>query len=423
MQPDKNTKQNIKMGFKKLINGGALLNTSENNPPVKNSKKLLSFFAAFVLFGTHAVMAQEASPNAAADASAQKSDMWLGVGYYVLLFLLVCVVIAVIGKILRVYDLTLQMHGKKGLNWNNVLGVICLLFLVVGLYGAYWSLTVQGSMILPEAASAHGGKIDMMFWVTSAITLFVFFITQILLFSFAFAYRGSDKRKGYYYPHNNTIEKIWTIIPAIVLTILVVFGFFTWREVTNTAEKKGDLNIEITGHQFSWELRYPGKDGKLGGINFQLYSSNNILGIDYKDKNSYDDQKADTLVLPVNRSIRLNIHAQDVIHSVYLPHFRVQMNAVPGLPTFFKFTPTITTAEMRAKLDDPKFEYLLYCNKICGGGHYNMQKVVRVVTEAEYQDWISRQKPYLTDQLKQELHLADAGQQKSGSQNRLALNN
>jgi cytochrome c oxidase subunit 2 len=99
------------------------------------------------------------------------------------------------------------------------------------------------------------------------------------------------------------------------------------------------------------------------------------------------------------------------------------MNAVPGLPTFFKFTPTITTAEMRAKLDDPKFEYLLYCNKICGGGHYNMQKVVRVVTEAEYQDWISRQKPYLTDQLKQELHLADAGQQKSGSQNRLALNN
>ncbi|MGN6640170.1 MAG: cytochrome c oxidase subunit II transmembrane domain-containing protein [Mucilaginibacter sp.] len=390
---------------------------------MKNSKKLLSLVAAFVLFGTHAVMAQEASTNAAADASAQKSEMWAGVGYYVLLFLLACVVIAVIGKILRVYDLTLQMQGKKGLNWNNVLGVVCLLFLLVGLYGAYWSLTVQGSMILPEAASAHGGKIDMMFWVTTAITLFVFFITQILLFSFAFAYRGSDKRKGYYYPHNNTIEKIWTIIPAIVLTILVVFGFFTWREVTNTAEKKGDLNIEITGHQFSWELRYPGKDGKLGGINFQLYSANNILGIDYKDKNSYDDQKADTLVLPVNRSIRLNIHAQDVIHSVYLPHFRVQMNAVPGLPTFFKFTPTITTAQMRAKLDNPNFEYLLYCNKICGGGHYNMQKVVRVVTEAEYQDWISRQKPYLTDQLKQELHLADAGQQKSGSQNRLALNN
>ena len=118
------------------------------------------------------------------------------------------------------------------------------------------------------------------------------------------------------------------------------------------------------------------------------YTANNILGVDFKDRNSFDDLKADTLVLPVNKSIRLNIHAQDVIHSVYMPHFRVQMNAVPGLPTFFKFTPTITTAEMRNRLDDPKFEYLLYCNKICGGGHYNMQKVVRVVTEAEYQDWL-----------------------------------
>ena len=99
------------------------------------------------------------------------------------------------------------------------------------------------------------------------------------------------------------------------------------------------------------------------------------------------------------------------------------MNAVPGLPTFFKFTPTITTEDMRHRLDKPDFEYLLLCNKICGGGHYNMQKVVRVVTQAEYQDWISRQKPYLTDKLKEELHLADAGQKKSVGQNRIALNN
>jgi cytochrome c oxidase subunit 2 len=147
------------------------------------------------------------------------------------------------------------------------------------------------------------------------------------------------------------------------------------------------------------------------------------LGVNFKDRNSFDDQKADTLVLPVNRTIRINIHAQDVIHSFYMPHFRVQMNAVPGLPTFFKFKPTITTSEMRNRLDDPKFEYLLYCNKICGGGHYNMQKVVRVVTEAEYQDWIERQKPYLSDQLKKELKLADRGEQNKAGKNRIALNN
>lgn len=397
------------MGFKNLI----------------NSKKTLSLFAAFMLLGTNLLMAQTEAPGSATatDTAAQKSAMWLGVGYYVLLVLLGCIVVAIIGKILRVYDLSLQMQGKKGINWNNIIGVICLIFLVAGLYGTYWSLTVQGSGILPESASEHGHKIDFMFWVTTAITLFVFFITQILLFGFAFKYRGSDKRKGYYYPHNNTIEKVWTIIPAIVLTVLVVFGFFTWRTVTNTDNLKGDINIDVTAHQFAWEIRYPGKDGKLGEVNFQLYTPNNVLGVNFKDRNSFDDQKADTLVLPVNKEVRINIHAQDVIHSFYLPHFRVQMNAVPGLPTFFKFTPTITTAEMRNRLDDPKFEYLLYCNKICGGGHYNMQKVVRVVSEGEYQAWIVKQKPYLSDPLKKELHLADASQPIKAAGNKIALNN
>ena len=410
MQPIQNTKQTFKMGFKKLI----------------NSKKILSLFAAFMLFGTNMLMAQTETAGSAlpsADAATVKADMWLGVGYYVLLFLLVCLGVAVIGKILKIYDLTLQIQGKKGINWNNVIGAICIVFLLVGLYGAYWSLTEQGSQILPEAASEHGVRIDFMFWTTTIITLIVFFLTQTLLFSFAFKYRGSEKRKAYYLPHNNTIEKIWTIIPAIVLTILVVFGFFTWRSVMNSNDVKGDLNIDVTGHQFTWELRYPGKDGKLGNVNYRLYTPTNILGIDYKDRRSYDDLKADTLVLPVNSSVRLNIHAQDVIHSVYLPHFRVQLNAVPGLPTFFKFMPTITTEDMRNRLNDPKFEYLLYCNKICGGGHYNMQKVVRVVSQSEYQEWVARQKPYLTDQLKKDLRLAGAGEQKSGAQNRLALNN
>lgn len=409
MQTDTEYQTNIKMGFKNLI----------------HSKKIISLFAAFMLFGTNMLMAQtETSGSAVPGADdAAKADMWTGVADYVLLFLLVCVGVAVVGKILKIYDLTLQIQGKKGINWNNVIGVICVLFLVAGLYGAYWSFTEQGTQILPESASEHGGKIDFMFWTTTIITMIVFVLTQILLFTFAFRYRGSEKRKAYYYPHNNTIEKIWTIIPAIVLTILVVFGFFTWRSVTNSTQVKGDLNIDITGHQFAWELRYPGKDGQLGRVNYQLYTPSNILGVDYKDRNSFDDIKADTLVLPVNASIRLNIHAQDVIHSVYLPHFRVQLNAVPGLPTFFKFKPTITTADMRNRLDDPKFEYLLYCNKICGGGHYNMQKVVRVVTEAEYQSWISRQKPYLNDQLKKDLKMAGITAPKSESQNRLALNN
>jgi cytochrome c oxidase subunit 2 len=396
------------MGFKQLI----------------NSKKTLSLFAAFVLFGTNQLMAQ-ATAAAADTAEADKGAMWTGVAYYVLLFFVASLCVAILGKILRVYDLTQKMQGKKGLNCNGIMGVCCALFLIAGMYGAYWSLTVQGSMKLPEAASAHGGAIDSMFTTTTILTLIVFVITQICLFGFAFVYRGSDKRKAYFLPHNNTIEKVWTIIPAAVLTILVVFGFFTWQKVMNSTEVKGDINIDVTGHQFAWELRYPGADGKLGSTNFRLTTGTNKLGVDFKDRNSFDDLSADTLVLPVYKSIRINIHAQDVIHSVYMPHFRVQLNAVPGLPTFFKFTPTITTAAMRLKTDDPKFEYLLYCNKICGGGHYNMQKVVRVVTQAEYQDWIAKQKPYLSDQLKKELHFADTkpATPVQAASNRLALNN
>jgi len=228
----------------------------------------------FLLMGTGSLFADT---PAAGTPAADTGSEWLGVGYYVLLFLLVCVIVAVIGKILKIYELTLKMQGKKGINWNNFIGYICLVFLVAGLYGAYWSFTVQGQQILPEPASSHGVLIDQMFWTTTAITTFVFIITQILLFGFLFKYRGSEKRKAYYYPHNNTIEKIWTIVPAIVLTVLVVFGFFLWRQITNTTEVKGDINIDVTAHQFAWELRYPGADGRLGTTDYQTYYTQVII--------------------------------------------------------------------------------------------------------------------------------------------------
>ncbi|WP_448701180.1 cytochrome c oxidase subunit II [Mucilaginibacter sp. AW1-3] len=376
------------MAFKKLINF-----------------KTLSTSLAALLF-TGAAMAQTAAATTpAVDADAANSAMWTSVGYYVLLFLLVAIVVGVVGKILRVYDLTLQIQGKKSINWNRVMGILFAIFLVIGFYGAYWEFTNQATMNLPEAASQHGVKLDEMFMVTFGITVIVFFVTQFLLFGFAFKYKGSDKRKAYFYPHNNTIEKVWTVVPAIVLTVLVITGFFTWTKIENSTEVKGDINIDITGHQFAWEIRYPGADGKLGNKDYKLVTGINKVGVNFQDKNALDDLTADTIVLPVNRSIRLNIFAQDVIHSVYMPHFRVQMNAVPGLPTYFRFTPTITTTAMKGETGNANFEYLLYCNKICGGGHYNMQKVVRVVTDGEYQTWLAQQKPYLSDALKKELKM------------------
>lgn len=388
-----------------------------------SSKKLFSLLATVMLFGTNLALAQDAAATTAA-AEGDQPSVWLGPGYYILLFVIVCFIVGIVGKILRVYDLTQQIQNKKPINWHNVMGICCIIFLVAGIYGAYWEFTVQGAMILPESASAHGVKIDEMFWTTTVLTMIVFFVTQILLFGFLFRYRYNANRRGHFLPHNNTIEKIWTIAPAIVLTILVIFGFFTWQQITNTIDAKGEvasINVDITGHQFAWELRYPGGDGKLGHTNYKLVSGINKLGVDFKDKDSYDDLQADTMVLPVHRSVKLNIHAQDVIHSVYMPHFRVQLNAVPGLPTYFKFTPTITTAEMRRKVGDPAFEYQVYCNKICGGAHYNMKKVVRVVTETEYQAWLVQQKPYLTEQIKKDLKFAVV--KPAAQQNTLALNN
>ncbi|MFD2148115.1 cytochrome c oxidase subunit II [Mucilaginibacter antarcticus] len=385
-----------------------------------DSKKVTALLAVFMLVGTNTLMAQ-----ATAAAQAEKPGVnWLSVGFYVLLFFIACISIAVIGKVLKVYDLSQQIQGKKGIQWNNIMAIICLVFLVFGLAGAYWDFTEHGTKTLPAAASEHGVKIDAMFFTTSIITMFVAVVTQILLFTFLFRYKHSDKRRAYYLPHNNTIEKVWTIIPAIVLTVLVIFGFFTWQEVENSAEVAGkpSINIDITGKQFSWDIRYAGTDNVLGKKNFKLIVGSNKLGLDFKDKNGLDDLLADTLVLPVNKTIRLNIFAQDVIHSVYMPHFRVQQNAVPGLPTFFKFKPTLTTEQMRAKTENPEFEYTLYCNKICGASHYNMQKVVRVVTEGEYNQWITKQKLYLSPQLRTELKMASADQNQGITQ-KLALNN
>lgn len=392
-------------------------------------KTASAFISMLLLFITKLTFAQVSAPAASVnsptiDEAGTLNTMWMGISYNVLLFLLICIVVAVVGRILKIYDLTLQIQSKKGLDWNRLMAVGFGLFLVVGMYGAYWEYTVQGSMILPDAASAHGQKIDEMFNITLIITTIVFVGTQIMLFTFAYIYRGSQLRKAYFLPHNNTIEKLWTIVPAVVLTILVVFGSITWKNIQDVPVKdqRSALNVDVTAHQFAWEVRYPGNDNRLGLKNSKLVSASNKVGVDFKDKNSYDDLTADEIVVPVNKPVRINLIAQDVIHSFYLPWFRVQINAVPGLPTFFQFTPTITTDDMRTKMDNQNFEYKLYCNKVCGGNHFNMQKVFRVVKEAEYQDWISKQKPYLNDQLKKDLKMAIAQPKMFGLKNKLAFN-
>jgi cytochrome c oxidase subunit 2 len=249
---------------------------------------------------------------------------------------------------------------------------------------------------LPHGAgSSEGNKIDTMMWITIVITGVVFFITQILLFWFSFKYQESDKRKAYYFTHNNKLEIIWTSVPAITLTILVVFGLKYWFKFTADAPKNAQV-IEITGHQFGWEMRYPGKDGILGRKNYKLTdpAKDNPLGVDFSDAASHDDVHVPTTMhVVVNRPVKLVINSQDVIHDVGLPQFRLKMDAVPGTPTTIWFTPILTTKEMAKKTGNPDFVYEISCDQMCGKGHFTMRGVIVVETQKEYNEWWIKQRP------------------------------
>ena len=372
-----------------------------------SNKTIAALAVGVSAFASTKAFAQEAAA-ATAEKPVDMGPVYKTVIFYTMAFLLLCLFIAIIGKALKVYELTREAQDKpKGINWNTVNGVLFALFLVVGLYGVYWEYTVHGKMILPEAASEHGKKIDQMFNITLIITTIVFILTHIVLFAFAYIYKYTGKRKAYYYPHNNALERIWTIIPALVLTVLVLMGFLTWRSIFYKIPDPNNkpLSIEITSSQFAWAIRYAGADGVVGLKNYKLITSDNALGIDFNDKNTLDDQLAEEMVIPVNKPVRLILTSKDVLHSFYMPHFRVQLNTVPGMTSYFEFTPTITTEEMKVKTNDPKFEYLFLCAKICGEGHYKMQRKVRVVSQSEYDAWVKALPTYLTDDLRKQFNM------------------
>ncbi|MEM6378015.1 MAG: cytochrome c oxidase subunit II [Bacteroidota bacterium] len=269
---------------------------------------------------------------------------------------------------------------------NNLQGVLMIVFLVSGIAAFfYFSMREYDTYNLP-IASEHAVVTENLFWITMAVTVFVFIVTQIFLFGFGFKYRYKESNKAHYYPHNNKLEMIWTIVPAIVLAWLIISGLKQWNVITGPAPENSEI-IEVMGYQYAWAFRYPGKDGQLGDYDFRKIDAINSLGIDLEDQNGHDDFIPTQLVLPKGKPVHLQIRGRDVIHSVYNPHFRIQMNAVPGMPTRFWFTPTVSTAEMREQTGNPDFNYELVCNKICGKSHYGMKGIITVLEQDEYDAW------------------------------------
>ncbi|MFN8251046.1 MAG: cytochrome c oxidase subunit II [Ferruginibacter sp.] len=314
-----------------------------------------------------------------------------------LLVALGALVFVVIFQIAKASEYVSVLKGEeKTRRQNNKINAFLLLgFLVFGLIGVWYcnELYLPKTLIPQGSASVEGESYDLMFAITTAVTGLVFFITQIALFWFAYKYQESDNRKAFYFAHSTKLELIWTTIPAITLCVLVAFGLRSWFKVTGDAPKDA-LVVEVTGHQFGWEFRYPGPDKVLGQKNFKLTKGANSLGVDFNDPASLDDiHVSATMHIPVGRPVKMVINAQDVIHDVGLPHFRLKMDAVPGIPTTQWFTPKYTTAEMKERTKNPDFTYEIACDQMCGKGHFSMRGVIIVETEAEYKAWLAQQKP------------------------------
>ena len=308
---------------------------------------------------------------------------------------------------------------------NRINGYLMLGFLAF-IYGITIVCFVKwGDLpLMSNAASEHGVKVDNLMIISMILIFIVQTITQFLLHYFAFKYKGEKGRKALFYADNDKLEFIWTIIPTIVLAGLIIYGLFTWTEIMDINEDDDPLVIELYAQQFNWKARYGGADNTLGKANVRLIDINraNILGLDESDPNAQDDIITTELHLPVGRTVLFKMRSQDVLHSAYMPHFRAQMNCVPGMITQFGFTPTVTTVEMRQtpemidkvaninrirvekskklikKGEEPleryEFDYLLLCNKICGKSHYNMQMKIIVETQEEYDAWIKTQKVF-----------------------------
>lgn len=293
------------------------------------------------------------------------------------------------------YVAVLRGEEKSRKQANKVNGFLLLAFLIIGLIGVYYCNVKLKGKILGEPASDHGVLVDRMLYITLALTFVVFIVTQVALFWFSYKYQESDTRKAYYYPHNNKLEMIWTVIPAITLTVLVGFGIFYWFKITGDAPKNS-MVVEVVGKQFGWEFRYPGKDGILGKKYFKKVdpASNNPAGQLWEDPANHDDIFMEQeMHLVVNKPVKLVIGAKDVIHDVGLAHFRMKMDAVPGTPTTMWFTPKYTTKEMKEKTGNPNFVYELSCDQMCGKGHYSMRGVIVVETQEEFDIWMAGKKP------------------------------
>jgi len=378
-----------------------------------------------------------------------------------LIILLVIVLGAIaVAQLVRIYEISAKLRKNEEheiSNRDNNLNARMMFGFMIAFFAFFiYLMTTYGWTGRGSAASDEGVEMDWLLNLNFVIVIAIFFFTNFLLFFFTWRYVRKPGVPAFYYPHNNKLEMLWTVVPAIVLAVIIILGLQTWNRLSGPSTPEAE-KIELFSKQFDWTARYAGADNTLGLYDYKLTLDNNELAllttntIDsslnnmlngstgirslqkllnnrdtvfsdstlnvlrtdlsrkerlYRfmtqmkqnhnpklDASAWDDiiQK-DTLYLCKGQEYEIALRAKDVIHSAYFPHFRAQMNAVPGMATRLKFTPNKTTAEMRREKNDEKFNYILMCNKICGGAHYKMKMVVVVLDKSAYKKWMDGKK-------------------------------
>ena len=225
----------------------------------------------------------------------------------------------------------------------------------------------------PKAVTVHGHDIDRLLMAIFWLTLAVFIATQVVYVWFLVKYRYRKGVKAVYSHGNNRLEIIWTAIPAVIFVVLAILSNRLWLQLRTTTPKDA-LKIDIMAYQFGFHIRNPGVDQTLGNYNLELVSKENYFGQKRDDSKGFDDyQSENQFTIPVHTPVNVLLRSMDVIHAFYIPEFRVYQDMVPGHEIDWMWFEAEQTGH-----------YAIACNQLCGGGHYNMQAKVDVVSKEDY---------------------------------------
>lgn len=254
-----------------------------------------------------------------------------------------------------------------------VLAGLIVILIVASLY-----LFIAQPYWFPILASEHGARIDSLFMAVLVVSGIAFVLVQGALGFFVARYGENGRERAAYWHDNPKAEAILLIITAVILTVLVFMGQRVWASIYFSDAPTDATIVEITGEQFLWNFHYAGPDGQFGRTDSKLITSTNNIGLDRDDPAAKDDiVSIGNMHAPVNKPVRVRLRSKDVIHSFFLPNFRIKQDAVPGMGIEVWFTPTKAGP----------FE--VACAELCGLGHYRMKAALTIdESQEKFNQWL-----------------------------------